>query len=51
MIKDDMLLKGHEWAVRAREIIAESADVGELLHPEVEDRNHEAEEQDDWALQ
>lgn len=51
LIKDDMRMKGDEWTVRVRELIAESADMGELLHPEVVDRNRGVEGQDDWVVQ
>lgn len=40
LIADDMNLSRYDegWCNRARVIIAESAEAGELLHPEVEDR-------------
>ncbi|KJX92771.1 hypothetical protein TI39_contig5827g00021 [Zymoseptoria brevis] len=36
LVKDDMKLAG-DWEVKAREIIADSVEVGELMHPELED--------------
>ncbi|KAF7195283.1 hypothetical protein HII31_03489 [Pseudocercospora fuligena] len=37
LVKEDMNLDGDDWESRAREIIAESTHLGELLHPEEED--------------
>ncbi|EME79196.1 uncharacterized protein MYCFIDRAFT_216364 [Pseudocercospora fijiensis CIRAD86] len=37
LVKEDMKLAGDDWESRAREIIAESTHLGELLHPEEED--------------
>ncbi|KXT07618.1 hypothetical protein AC578_10141 [Pseudocercospora eumusae] len=37
LVKEDMNLGGNDWEIRAREIIAESTQLGELLHPEEED--------------
>lgn len=34
LVKEDMSLEGDDWDSRAREIIAESAEAGELLNPE-----------------
>lgn len=51
LIKEDMRVKGPGWAARVRELIAESADVGELLHPEVEDRSRGVGGKDDWMVQ
>jgi hypothetical protein len=37
LVKEDMKLTG-EWEPQARAIIADSVEVGELIHPEVEDQ-------------
>lgn len=36
LIKEDLKLTG-DWSVKARETIAESCEVGEILHPEAKD--------------
>lgn len=51
LISDDMRLKGNKWEARARELIAESADMGELVHPEVQGCGREDQEEDGWVLQ
>lgn len=51
LIKEDMQPEGRKWAERVREIIAESAEVGELVNPEVADRSQEVQGHDDWVLQ
>lgn len=56
LIKEDMQLTGRDWSKRAREIVAESAEVGELLHSDVREQGHvvnvdeEADIQEDWML-
>ncbi|KXT18686.1 hypothetical protein AC579_2706 [Pseudocercospora musae] len=37
LVKEDMDLNGDDWESRAREIISESTQLGELMHPEEED--------------
>lgn len=37
LVKEDMKLSG-DWAPRARDILSESAEVGELMHPEARDK-------------
>lgn len=47
LIKEDMNLKG-DWFSKARDIVAESYELGEILHPEVEERIVEiADDKDD----
>lgn len=43
LIKEDMGFKGRDWETRVRDLIAESAEIGELVHPEVADRGKEVE--------
>jgi hypothetical protein len=46
LVKDDMKLTGQEWETKAREIISESVEVGELMYPEVEDQIVEIDDDD-----
>lgn len=44
LIKEDMDLEGDDWETKARDIIAESSEVGDLLNPEedgIDDGAHE----------
>ena len=38
LIKEDMDLQGDDWRSRAREVIAESAELGELANPELQEK-------------
>lgn len=44
LVKEDMKLSGDDWETEAREIVAESTGVGELLNPEEDklDASHHA---------
>lgn len=38
LVKEDLGLAGDAWEDRAREVLAESAEIGELLFPEEQDK-------------